>query len=138
MAGKSILYGFLILFSYWDIRSRRMSTGWVFGGVFFSALYALFGGQKILWGMVPGAVLCLLAWAAKGSIGCGDGLVLMIIGNLTDVRMSLLILSVAVMMSFGYSIVLLVFRKKRRKDVFPFIPFYLSAMVLIDMSVGRW
>ncbi len=134
------------VFSYWDIREKQLPTIWLLAGIFLSLVLAVSEGWRtadtdlgslalnLLQRMLPGTLLTLIALALKGRIGCGDGLVLVIIGNLTGSRYSLTIWLIAVGASFVFSCFLLIGFKKNRDYCFPFIPFYLMGATCVFLT----
>lgn len=137
-----VLLLILAVFSYMDIKAKALPVGAVGAVLLFSMATAgrriLAGGSlgMVLAGLLPGVLLTAMAFAMKGKLGYGDGLVLMIIGNLTGIQYCLLILFFALMLSFFFSCGLLVICQKRGKDCFPFVPFYFCGTVLVLWIYG--
>ena len=132
----------LAVFSYMDIKSKTLPTGAVGAILLLSIAVAarrtLAGGDigMVLAAMLPGLLLTTMAFAMKEKLGYGDGLVLIIIGNLTGIRYCLLILLYALMLSFVFSCGLLMIFRKRGKDCFPFVPFYFCGTVFVLWIYG--
>lgn len=134
-----ILLIVLGIFSYWDIRKKELPGKLLVVILLISVVITVVKGlQKsdagVIWmivtGMGPGGLLLLLAFVTREKLGYGDGLVLMIIGNLVGVEQCMFMLSLAILLSFGFSCLLLVFFRKNRNDSFPFVPFYFLGGVL--------
>ena len=123
-----ILMLMLLCYSVWDIRKKSIPLLWVTAGL---AVALMMGGIKGVLGMLPGMVLLLLAFVMKGKMGTADGLILAVIGGMTGIRYAVAILMAALIISFFYSSVLLIFCKKGRSYCFPFVPFYLCATVFV-------
>ena len=123
-----ILVIMLLCYSVWDTRQKSIPILWVAAGL---AIALVTGGISGVRGMLPGLVFVLLAFAMRGKMGIADGLILAVIGGMTGIQYAVAILTAALVMSFFYSCVLLVFFKKGRSYCFPFVPFYLCATVLI-------
>ena len=123
-----ILMLMLLCYSVWDIRKKSIPLLWVTAGL---AVALMMGGIKGVLGMLPGMVLLLLAFVMKGKMGTADGLILAVIGGMTGIRYAVAILMAALVISFFYSSVLLIFCKKGRSYSFPFVPFYLCATVFV-------
>ena len=137
-----ILWMILALFCYWDMKDKQLPGICLFAAIAASAGFAVINNVsgedgtniwQIFSGMLPGIFLTILAFAMKGKLGSGDGLVLVIIGNLVGMKNCLQIFLAAVMLSFVYSCVLLGFFKKSRAYSFPFVPFYFLGAVLIKL-----
>lgn len=146
---RVILLIMLSWYSYMDIREKRLPVVWVWTGIAISAVLGVFAnvgfGDKtlgegvavLLLGMVPGGLLVLLASALKGRIGCGDGLVLIIITNLVGVQAGIVIWFTAMGLSFLYSCILLIICRKKKNYCFPFVPFYLiGTLILYGFGAG--
>jgi leader peptidase (prepilin peptidase) / N-methyltransferase len=76
-----------------------------------------------LLGTVIGMLLLLIGKITRQSIGYGDGLVFISIGMLIGIKQVTMVLFASLLLAFIYSIVLLIFKKVRRKTSFPFVPF---------------
>lgn len=123
-----ILMLMLLCYSVWDIRKKSIPLLGVAAGL---AVALMVRGISGVLGMLPGMVLLLLAFVMKGKMGTADGLILAVIGGMTEIQYAVAILMVALIMSFFYSGVLLIFCKKGRSYGFPFVPFYLCATVFV-------
>lgn len=137
-----VLWMILALFSYWDMKDKQLPGIWLFTAIAASAGLAAINNAsgkeginiwQIFTGMLPGIFLTTLAFAMKGKLGSGDGLVLIIIGNMVGMKRCLLIFLAAVLLSFVYSCLLLGFFRKSREYSFPFVPFYFLGAVLIKL-----
>ena len=129
-----ILLALLLIFSFWDMREKQLPVRLLVGGILFSVAVTMLIGrnvvQTVIISMLPGVLLVLFALATRGKIGSGDGLVLMLIGNMVGVKWCLMILVLAVMLSFCFSCLLLTVFKKSRTYCFPFVPFYFCGAVI--------
>jgi len=123
-----ILIILLLCYSVWDIRKKSIPLLWVAAGL---AVALVVEGIESIPGMLPGLMLLLLAFSMKGKMGTADGLILAVIGGITGISYAVAILTVALIMSFFYSCVLIFFCKKGRSYSFPFVPFYFCATVFI-------
>ncbi len=136
-----ILLIVLALFSYTDMKAKQLPGSWLGAGMLFSTVASVVNAQQDgkLWavfaGMLPGILMTLLAFAMKGKLGCGDGMVLIIIGNMTGAKWCLLIMLLAVFLSFLFSCLLLTAFRKHRDYCFPFVPFYFCSVVFISLFV---
>lgn len=136
----------LVFYSVQDIREQKISCLSLlagFGVVFVRGIllrennFSYEWWDNICWGltgMLPGAILLLLAILAKGCIGTGDGLVLALLGFMLGIKRAWWLLVMAFFFSFLYGCTLVVLKKKRKE--FPFVPFYLPAIILLWCSGG--
>ena len=143
-----ILLFLLAVYSYRDIREKKIPVPWLIMGLAAAAVLGLCsrirkedmdlwrGTSDCLLGTLPGILFTLLSFILKGKVGAGDGMVLTVIGALTDIKYGVAILAVSLLMSFVYSGILLVASKKGKDYCFPFIPFYLLGTIVVYMGKG--
>lgn len=81
-------------------------------------------------GMVPGAMVLLLAYASGEKIGYGDGFVLMATGVLLGFRMNLLMMLFGVFLASLSGIWILIRKKGNRKTKIPFVPYLIPGLTL--------
>ena len=84
-----------------DFKKKRIPVGPVLalGGVLL--VFRLFEGvtvSKLVYGLVPGVVLLLVAWITKEKIGIGDGLLLLSLGFGYGIESMMLLLVVSYFM----------------------------------------
>lgn len=84
----------------------------------------------ILAGIGVGAVFILISWIGKGCIGAGDGTVLMATGIFLGFWGNLQLIFVAFLLAAVAAVILLITKRKGRKDSMPFIPFLFLAYLL--------
>lgn len=122
--------------SYEDLKNRRICAGWLAIFAAEGLLYWMFckGGLSvgIIKAMLPGLLLLLLAVGSKGGIGCGDGLLFMVIGIFMGGDCVLTILLFAVILCGIYAFYLSVARKKEKKYEIAFVPFALVSFLLAE------
>lgn len=115
-----------------DIRKKEISVFKVMMGGFLAGLYRMYAGkfllQEVVWGLVPGGILVLLAFITKESIGYGDGMAAAVLGLWTGGWFTLAAVCAAVMLSGIWGTVRVI-RKKR--EPIPFIPFLLLGMEVV-------
>ena len=124
-----------------DLRSRKVSLVFLLASGCIALgfdLYLCIRGfsafLQCLAGVMPGALLLGLAYAAKGSAGKGDGICFMILGAVLGGRGTLLVLMGALFLASACSIVLLAGRKVTRKTRMPFLVFAALAWAGIFVS----
>lgn len=116
-----------------DLKYRQIRVKWI---VFFAAVGILC--RVCLWkqpvlelftAIVPGFLLLLLAFFARGGIGEGDGLLLMAFGIFLGAACTLRIFLYAAVLSAGCALFLYLVKKKSRKYEMPFVPFLFLSFV---------
>lgn len=131
MVQKLMVLVALVICSYEDLKNKSIHTSWLLILAAAGILWRLFAGQwqlaGILSAMVPGFFVWLLSIITKGSIGEGDGMMLMIIGIILGGSCAFRIFLYALFLSGGYALFLFVIRKKSRKHEMAFVPFMLVA-----------
>ena len=130
---KAVVLLLLSLNSYTDIKSREISLLSVLAGSLTGIVLAFTsGGFTPVWlaGLGTGTAACICGLVCGGGIGVGDGLVLLAMGTLLSWRLVLGSFLTALLFSAVYAGILLTFRKAKRKDSFPFIPFLLAGYVI--------
>lgn len=128
-----VMMGTLAGFGVYDLKRRRVPVAAVAVCSLVVLVYRLGAGigfWELAAGLVPGAVLLLLARCTKESIGTGDGLVLCCLGLFCGLRQTVAVLGMALVLSSVMAIVLLVLRRAGRKTELPFLPCLCSGYLL--------
>lgn len=119
--------------SYEDIKNRSVHTGLLLLFTIEGILLWVFAEKhpvvEIVQAILPGLSVLLAAFITKGSIGEGDGVILLIIGLLLGGAFALRIFMYALFFCACYAIFLLIIRKKNRKYEIAFVPFMLLAYI---------
>lgn len=118
-----------------DIKKKEISI-WLFGllGIIVIIGYIALGNQKgymLAAGVIPGALLIVLAKITEQSIGYGDGIILAEIGIVTGVGKCMLILAVALAIAGVFSLGIVIIKKVDKKYKIPFIPFLTMAYLAV-------
>ncbi len=131
--GMLLVTGWLLVAGIMDVKSRRVPI-WmlVSGGVL--AVCIAFGRhngfQEALKGLLPGAMLLLVAFATKKA-GYGDGMVLGCLGMVLGGGKSLLLFGLSLFLTSLYALALLALRKAGRNTGLPFLPFLGAAWIMV-------
>lgn len=132
---KLILFVYLILCSWQDIRRKEISVGLLFGGmaaaVFYKVLTLSHFNFGILSGMLPGTCLLVFSRITGEAIGYGDGVLVLTIGILTGAGGALGVLWLALFLAAGFSVFGLIRKRCKRNSTYPFAPFLLLAWTLM-------
>ncbi|MBQ7864072.1 MAG: prepilin peptidase [Lachnospiraceae bacterium] len=112
-------------FALYDMKTKTVSLSAIAvlaAGVFIYRLCTGTGMAELAAGLVPGALVVVLAFVTKESIGMGDGLMLCVLGMFCGWRRCLAAFGLALVLSAVLAIVLLVCRRAGRKTEIPFLP----------------
>lgn len=144
MIQRLIVLSMLTACSREDILYRRICIRWLAyfaaAGIFcqFVAKKQLF--PELLLGLVPGFAILIFSVLSRGSIGQGDGMILMVVGICLGAAATMRIIVYAVFVSAVCALFLYFGKKKDRDYEMPFVPFLLAAF-LSDMVLeggGIW
>lgn len=141
MIQRFIVLFMLIACSKEDILHRRIRVRWLIyfaiAGFLCQLLIKKQSLPVLLPGMVPGFLILIFSVVSQGSIGMGDGMLLMAIGIYLGVVPTVWIIVYAVFLS-AFCALFVHFVKKKDKDYeMPFVPFVLVAF-LINIVFGKW
>lgn len=81
----------------------------------------------LLFAIMPGAFLLLLAWVTKESIGYGDGVSILLLGGMAGFRNCVWVLCFSLILLSVAGLILLVIRRVNRKTKIPYLPFLFVA-----------
>lgn len=138
---KVIVLGLLGLCSLEDVKRKRLTIIYILmfgiGGVFLHLLAPVCSIYSILWGMLLGIGMIMISFATRGSVGMGDGILLMVTGVYLGGHGNLELLMMGLLLSALWSLGLLVLKKKKRKEEIAFVPFLLLSYVIM-LFRGVW
>jgi len=126
---EGILLAFLGINTVSDIKTKKILSwsAWAFG--VFGILYGFISGElNLLLAMttvLPGIVFLIISRITDESMGYGDGIVVLIMGTYIGIQKLVSSLMIALLFAAAWSIILLVFLKKKKQAEFPFVPFVL-------------
>lgn len=126
---EGILLVFLGINAVSDIRTKKI-IGWS-AGIFglFGLLYGfILGGLNLFTvaiALLPGIVFLIIGKLSREAFGYGDGIVVLIMGLYIGIQKLVDSLLIALLLAGVWSIVLMVFLKKKKQAEFPFVPFVL-------------
>lgn len=133
-------YTFLILMGIWllicsfqDIKRKEVHivllTIGLIMGLIGSLVCVEISYQNRALGLLLGGLLLSLSLITKGQIGYADGIIVGIIGTTLGFYTSSGILLMALFISAIVSLIIIVFKKAKRKTTIPFVPFLLIGYV---------
>lgn len=138
MWGQIAMIGLLAACTAQDIRKKEIRLNFVFFfgilGIIFHMLFRMQSIVSLLLGMSVGVVLVLAAVVTEGKIGVGDGVLLIVTGVYLGIEGNIRLFIGGLILCSVWALGLLVFRKKRRTDSIPFVPFLLASYM--GMLVG--
>lgn len=131
-AGKCLALLFLAWFSAEDIRRKQLSLAGLFGssliGIIYLAVTGGLGDGKLLYRMLPGLFLILLAYLTSEQVGYGDGLAVLILGCFLGAGKCAAVCGIAFILSGIFTTGKICLEKK---EPVPFLPFLLGALEVV-------
>lgn len=128
---QAMLIVSLVSFSFLDLRSQQLPR-WIMFVVWVAILFIKIVFEKatvqyIVGGMAIGGGLLLISRVTREAIGYGDGILVLIIGTVSGILKTLLVLFYGLLLGCMFCSILLCFHKIKKKDTIPFAPFLLVA-----------
>ena len=108
-----------------------MGTAWGLYRVFMEQI----PWQQWITACLPGILWIILAFATREQMGYGDGVVLLVVGCLTDAGTTMVLLMMGLVIGCVWGILLLISKRGNRQTALPFIPMLLLAYMV--MMGGR-
>lgn len=124
-AAEWMMLGILAGFGVYDLKTKTIPVAAVAVATIGVLVYRLFSGAEVIelvLGVIPGALVVILAYVTKESIGIGDGLVLCMLGLFCGWRQCLAAFGMALVLTAVLAMILLVCRRAGRKTELPFLP----------------
>ncbi|WP_075721822.1 prepilin peptidase [Roseburia sp. 499] len=133
-----VLLILLVVCAVEDLKHKEVTVTYilVFGiiGVLLHLFYPNCSVYSMLWGLLLGIAVMTVSVLSGGSIGMGDGILMTVTGVYLGGYQNLELFFIGVFLAGIWSLGLLVFKKKKRKEKIAFMPFLLVAYVF--MLVG--
>lgn len=142
---------YLIILSIMDIREKQVPLYLLAAGLILaiiigigeetkeglnSGMNLLNIGGKILLGMIPGVFFLGMAWLT-GKAGKGDGIVVMIVGILSDYRICMAVFCTSLLLISAFAVCMMALHKIHKKASLPYIPFLAVAYAGYWICEGR-
>ena len=139
MFGTICAMAILVVCSVYDLKYRKIPL-WIIGIAFFLVAIEVAGGfvfglplksgKEYVCAVLPGVFMLFLAYFSKEQVGFGDGILLIVIGLLTDFEQAIWVLCVGLFMQSLIAVVLVILKKANKQSLIPFVPFMLVAEVV--------
>ena len=137
--GALLNCGFLTVHSVTDLRERRIRLFPCIGYITGALLMHLVLSDGMIYSALAGIGSCSLLFLAARlsgqSIGYGDCVIIAGCASMTGMYSTFRVLFLALLLSSAWALFLMIKKKARRKDTFPFVPFLLLAQILLVKSV---
>lgn len=129
----------LTVSSVFDVRKKRIPIQVLIAGgiwaVICLTISAVRNGAEVLTGalpgLIPGAGLLALGFLTQQKVGYGDGILLMIMGLMEGGKMVLLAFCIGLFLQSILAVLLVLVKKADKQTQIPFVPFLLTARVII-------
>ena len=138
---KVITIILLIVGSFSDIRTKRISILFPCVQFFVSVIYSLYGLSKgtmhyeeLLLSFVPGILLLIISFISRQGVGIGDGLMVLAIGPVLGMADMLLATLIGFTLSSIVGGILLIMRRVNGKSTMAFIPFLTAGVGVMSFA----
>ncbi len=126
---KFIVLGLLSLCSLKDMKTRELAVIHILlfgiGGVLLHLFAPVCSIYSVLGGMAIGIAMMIVSVVTKGSVGMGDGILLIVTGVYLGGHKNLELFMTGLFFAALWSLGLLVLKKKKGKEEIAFVPFLL-------------
>lgn len=146
MLGTVGVISILGIGSYFDIRWKRIPTTLLGTGTIWAVLCVILQilqkgiGEALMAAFLsalPGAGLLLLSLLTEKKVGSGDGLILILLGLFEGVGRAVPVFCLGLFLQSLLAVGLLIFKKADKQTCIPFLPFLLTArLLLLFLSAG--
>ena len=130
---KLILLGLLGWCSLEDAKRKELTVIYILmfgiGGILLHLIAPVCTIYSILWGMLLGGGMILLSLITRGSVGLGDGILLMVTGVYLGGYGNLELFMTGLFFAALWSLGMLTLKKKKGKEEIAFVPFLLLSYV---------
>ncbi len=128
---SSILYTAVL--SLFDIKSKRLPLVLCIGFLLDGIVCMLIEKVEIT-ALIPGAVLCIISFLSRGSLGIGDGIATIAVGMHIGLEKTIYAICLGFLFSSICGAILFVIKKNGKYEM-PFIPFICVGLV-VSIIVG--
>ena len=133
-----ILLALLSWCSLEDVKQKKLTVLYILmfgvGGMFLHMVAPVCSIFSILCGMLLGLALIFFSMVTRGSVGLGDGLLLVVTGVYLGGSRNLELLMIGLLLAAFWSLGLVVVKKKKGKQEIAFVPFLLISHVLMILG----
>ncbi|MCQ2530367.1 MAG: prepilin peptidase [Lachnospiraceae bacterium] len=132
-----LLLGFLFVAAWIDYKKKELPLVLIvsmgLSGIVFQIIVRQMSFLNLLFGSLIGILFLGIGKITRQALGYGDGFILVATGIFLGFSENVLLLLLGVLLAAGFSIGLMIFRKKTKKDEIPFLPFLFTGYVLLLM-----
>jgi leader peptidase (prepilin peptidase)/N-methyltransferase len=126
---------FLALCAYYDLKSLQLPLLLLVAFGVASGVWCLandgFANGEFLLCLMPGILFLLVSFLTREALGYGDGVVLLLVCLLLEMKTVMLFIMLALALSALTALVIVTLMKKSRQTRLPFMPFLLVAWGVI-------
>lgn len=128
------LLGLLGICGLEDIKIKRIRlvvvNAFAILGVIFHILYQRISWIDMICGALLGVILLIIGYFTKEKIGYGDGLIFVATGIYLGFWNNLILLWLSTTLAGIYGLILMIFKKKKKDNEIPLVPFILGVYVV--------
>ncbi len=128
------LLGLLGICGLEDIKIKRIRlvvvNAFAILGVILHILYQRISWIDMICGALLGVILLIIGYFTKEKIGYGDGLIFVATGIYLGFWNNLILLWLSTTLAGIYGLILMIFKKKKKDNEIPLVPFILGVYVL--------
>lgn len=132
-----VLIGFLFSAAWMDYRKKELPLVFIIAGAGIGIILQILSREFSIWNIIIGCLIGVLYLVigklTKEAVGYGDGFMLIASGTFLGFQNNVLLLLCGLFLASAFSIGALIFRKMKRKDELPFMPFLFGGYVLLLM-----
>lgn len=138
LIGKGLTIVWLLWMTVWDLKEKKIPGYCIIVGLLPVVIIccACWPGQILaaVLGFALGACFLLLSVLTKGQIGKADGVILMLVGIMSGIYDLIEILCVCFVYLFIIAAILLILKKKTKKQTLPFLPFLTAGYISVVLG----
>lgn len=129
---------FLGICSYFDLKEQKVKLAFLGASgsiaIFFQGFYQIETLWSIMAGISIGVVLLFISFISRENIGYGDGCAFLVTGILLGFQRNFEMLIISLLCSSIWALYLLIIKKKKGSESYPFFPFVFLACSIIWAS----
>ncbi|MBE5957531.1 MAG: hypothetical protein E7254_01540 [Lachnospiraceae bacterium] len=139
MTGWIMAFIFIVVCTAMDMKEKNIGIEWLVMFFVLGIVYSMYverEGRQIIFSMIPGIIVLILAIITREKIGKGDGVMIVNLGILLGFKNIINVLMVSLIVCAVASLLMIVIKRVNKNYEIPFAPFLMVALALIGMCGG--